>query len=154
MTGWRKLAPKEQSMHNIMATYYHGTSRSGAKDIMARGVDQSKSEKGYFGRGFYMAEDAALAASNYAGFQEDEGAVLEVEVADSASILDLSTPEHWDNYDKLRIHGQKIGSVLYMDDIDQHMVRLGVDGIKDNSFGGVVIYNTKVITNIKERTTS
>lgn len=38
-----------------MTYLYHGTDKKSANDIIKRGIDMSKSEKGYFGRGFYTA---------------------------------------------------------------------------------------------------
>lgn len=62
---------------------YHGTSAAAAKDIRASGVDITKCTPGYFGVGFYLAEDEDLARNNYADWREPgepPGEVLAVRV--------------------------------------------------------------------------
>ena len=142
--NWYKKAQQDfqnQPKNWQGTTLYHGTSKEGAQDILTNGIDNAKSTKGYFGRGFYMAEDRNLAQSNYADFADDEepGVVLKIKINENANILDLRSPKHWDIYQKVT---QK-GRLVPRDDFDQIMTRNGIDGIYDNSFGGVVIFNPK-----------
>ena len=55
-----------------------------------------KSEKGYFGRGFYATEDVNLARENYAKFSGDDPsgeAIVSFVIPDSAKILDLKNSQ-------------------------------------------------------------
>lgn len=119
---------------------FHGTSMDGARSIVTGGIDNAKSSKGYFGRGFYLASDAELAENNYADFAEDdaEGVTLPVRVSDGARILDLRSPEDWEVY-------QPFAEEVSRNNFDQIMRDNGIDGIFDRSFGGVVIYNPDVL---------
>jgi len=122
---------------------YHGTSKEGAANILAHGVDNTKSQKGYFGRGFYMAEDRALAQSNYADWadEEEDGVVLAVQITPTARILDLRDERDSEIYVKISQYGRLCGD----DDFDRIMQRHGIDGLFDRSFGGVVIYNPNAV---------
>jgi hypothetical protein len=126
---------------------FHGTSKKGAESIYKHGIKQNKSNKGYFGRGFYMASDYDLAKSNYADFSEDEdgGAVITVKIKDNANILDLRDAIDSEKYMLVSKNGRLIGD----DNFDKVMVTAGVDGLFDRSFGGVVIYNAKAIEVLK-----
>lgn len=119
---------------------YHGTDAASAKNIREHGIDLSKCTAGYFGVAFYTAFDPALAKSNYADFSDDEegGVVLEFEVV-GGNILDLSDPKDWDTYSALSIRPD--GSPNF----PQKMRQKGVDGIADNSFGGVCFYNPRCL---------
>jgi len=123
---------------------FHGTSVAGAEDIAARGVDQSKSTKGYFGRGFYTTPDASLALSNYADWAEEDarGAVLAVRISPAARIFDLRDAADWGEYAKI----SKNGGLVSLDGFDRIMVRAGIDGLADRSFEGVVIYNPSAVS--------
>lgn len=122
---------------------FHGTSESGARSILKHGIRQDKSTKGYFGRGFYMAPDYDLAKNNYADFADDDkpGVVIAAKIKESANILDLRLEDHYEEWLKVSGNGKLIGN----DDFDCFMVRQGIDGLFDRSFGGVVIYNTKSV---------
>lgn len=126
---------------------FHGTSDAGAASIKKDGILNEKSSSGYFGVGFYMASDAKLAADNYANFAEDddsggEGSVVAVQIKPQANILDLRAPAHWDEYVRIqKLPGFDLGSRY----IDKFMVKNGVDGLFDRSFGGVIVYNEKML---------
>ena len=126
---------------------YHGTDRKSADDIIKRGIDMSKSEKGYFGRGFYTATDEALAKSNYADFADDEGSgvVLKFSLSPNAKILNLTNEKDSEEYTTTKWKGVPIENLRHRDDFDEIMVELGFDGLEDRSFGGIVIYNPKAI---------
>ena len=146
-----KLAQNQENQPENWAgkILFHGTSQDGAQDILTNGIDNAKSTKGYFGRGFYMAEDRDLAQSNYADWAEEDdefgehkpGVVLEVKINPNANILDLRNPKHWEIYKK----ASKGGSLVSQDNFDQIMMRNNMDGLYDNSFGGVVIFNPKSV---------
>jgi len=123
---------------------FHGTSKEGAQDIMNSGIDNSKSQKGYFGRGFYMASDYDLAKGNYADWAEEdeEGSVLVVKISEGANILDLRDSEDSEVYSRVSEHGRLCGR----DDFDLIMTTNGIDGLFDRSFGGIVIYDPSVLT--------
>lgn len=122
---------------------YHGTSASSAQNIIENGVDQNKSGRGYFGAGFYLAEEWGLAKSNYADFSDDEGAVLACEIDPCANILDLSRESHFQTW-----KNSGLEALIARQDFWAIATRKGVDGVKDASFGGIVIYNPAVILEI------
>ncbi|MGY6271941.1 hypothetical protein ACXIUT_19795 [Achromobacter denitrificans] len=127
----------------IPTRLFHGTSLAFARDIEARGIDMSKVSAGYFGVGFYTAEEFDLAKRNYADFaDEDGGAILEFSLAEHARILDLRTPEGFEEYQRVTDNGRLS---LSRPDYAAVMTRAGVDGLYDNSFEGVVIYNPSVL---------
>ena len=123
--------------------FFHGTSKEGAEVIRSSGIDNEKSTKGYFGRGFYMAEEFGLAKSNYADFFEgkDEGVVLGFAIKSEAKILDLRIEEDFLIYNRI----SKAGNIIGRDDFDQIMVANDIDGLYDRSFGGIVIYNPNAV---------
>lgn len=131
---------------------YHGTDQKSAKDIHKRGVDMSKSHKGYFGRGFYTATKESDAKENYADFAGNgNGIVLKFSLSPSAKILDLDKPEDFEQYKNLKWRGVFVEQLRGQDNFDEIMRGLGVDGIRDEgSFGGIVIYNPKVICLVDE----
>ncbi len=117
---------------------YHGTSIEAAKSIETDGVLISKCSKGYFGLGFYLAEDLALARSNYAELSEDgdAGVILEFELKDEG-LLDLSIEKDWTRYRALGLERD-----LASDALPQKSVALGVNAVRDvGSMGGWVVYN-------------
>lgn len=121
---------------------YHGTTAEHADDIVENGIDFRRSEGGFFGIGFYTAENRELAERNYASFV-DEGetpAVLELEIAEGAKILDLRNAKDWEAW-------LATGLNRKLDDPDLPFKarRAGVDGLFDASFGGVVIFNEKAV---------
>ena len=128
---------------------YHGTSKKGQRSILFDGIDQMKSEKGYFGRGLYMAKDEGLAKSNYADFSGegvDGGAVLKLAVEESANILDLSNPKDWETYRGTTYRGRPVADLISLDNYHEIMVSAGIDGVTDlGSFGGTVVYNPEVL---------
>ena len=123
---------------------YHGTNINSAKQIEKFGLDMKYSHGGYFGWGFYTTPDFDLAKSNYAEFN-DAGAsavVLEFQIDPTANILDLRDEKDWETW------------LPYADNISDEnlwrtLVRNGIDGLWDNSFGGVIIYNLKAAHLIK-----
>lgn len=121
-------------------TLYHGTSQEGARDIMTNGIDMEKSEGGYFGKGFYTTPKPELAKSNYADFSGDEegGVVLEVEIAPNANILDLRDAEDFETW-------KPLSRLIHRPDCWKIFTQKGIDGLWDDSFDGVVIYNPNVI---------
>jgi len=133
---------------------YHGTDAKSAENIVKSGIDMNKSDKGYFGRGFYTATDEKLAKSNYADFADDEdapGVVLKFQLNSNAKILDLDNPEDWDEYKSTTWKGIPITELRHRDDFDNVMTDLEIDGIRDEgSFGGIVIYNPDVIKLVEE----
>ncbi len=148
--NWYKRAQEEQEAehkpqanHFAGKIFFHGTSKEGAKNIRTNGVDNSKSNKGYFGVGFYLAEDFDLAKSNYADWAEDgeEGVVLGFVIKPESNILDLRESADFEVYQRISQQGRLVGR----DDFDNLMVKNGVDGLYDNSFGGIVIYNPDAI---------
>lgn len=126
---------------------YHGTDKEAADDIIKNGIDMSKSQLGYFGRGFYTTPDLALAKSNYADFADDEedGVVLGLEVSSDARLLDLRNEDDWITYRDSTYRGRKLTDLLGVSNFDEIMVSLGFDGLYDESFGGWVFYNPSVL---------
>jgi hypothetical protein len=122
---------------------FHGTSKTGALSIKNHGILQSKSTKGYFGRGFYMTSDYDLAKNNYADFAEEgeTGDIVVIKIKSHARILDLRTENDFLLYAKVT----RNGSILGNDNLDNIMIQNGIDGLFDRSFGGVVIYNPKAV---------
>jgi hypothetical protein len=126
---------------------FHGTSLKGAENIQKYGVKISKSFGGYFGWGFYTATEYNLAKNNYAEFSDDnatdeKGVILEFKIDPNANILDLRNEtdfKTWLPYSK----------AINEPNLYQVLVKHGIDGLYDNSFEGVVIYNPKVLTLVK-----
>lgn len=131
---------------------WHGTGRAEAKQIIAQGLSLKHSQGGYFGFGCYLADDPALAQSNYADFAAGEaddpeaapadaaGVVLEFTLTAQARILDLRDSGDWDtwksnHYDRLISHPAGAAS----------LAKHGVDGVYDRSFGGICLYNPKAV---------
>ena len=80
---------------------FHGTEMGAANDIMKRGIDNQKSSKGYYGRGFYCASDYELARNNYADFgreDDEESAVLAIQINPKAKILDMRNEKDWEKW--------------------------------------------------------
>ena len=123
---------------------YHGTDRVSANNIIRYGIDMNKSNGGYFGYGFYTTADKDLAISNYAEFVDDdqEGVILEFRLDSNANILDLRDEGDWDIW-------VKYAKNIFDKNLYKRLIMDGIDGLYDNSFGGVVIYNPKVLKLIK-----
>ena len=126
---------------------YHGTDGESASDILSNGIDQSKSEKGYFGSGFYTTPDEELARNNYADFSGDEdgGAVVRLAIRDDAKIIDTANPSDYEIYRAVKVKGRPAPDMVSEDDYHKYMVNAGIDGLSDNSFGGTVVYNERVV---------
>jgi|TARA_R100000482_G_scaffold3151_3_gene1201 hypothetical protein len=141
----QRLVPKSDQNRVV---YYHGTSTEGGKNIREKGVDQSKSAKGYFGRGFYAAFDRKLAQDNYADFAEEEsegGDVIAFSLPWTAKVLDLREAEDFNTWKNLKYRGRPVGDLVGEDNFNEIMTELGIDGLIDNSFEGIVIYNENLI---------
>jgi hypothetical protein len=108
-------------------------------NIKQRGIDMSKAQGGYFGWGFYTTPDIELAKSNYGDFSEgDSSVVLEFKLDPNANILDLRDSndfELWKRYSRL----------IYDKNAYKKFVSDGIDGLWDDSFDGVVLYNPNVL---------
>lgn len=124
----------------IFTKLYHGTDIKSALNIQKNGVDISKGYGGYFGWGVYTTSNIDLAKSNYADFSGDEegGVVLELELLPTSNILDL---RDFDDFELWKKYSKKINDKnLY-----KELIKIGIDGLWDDSFDGVVIYNPKVL---------
>ena len=111
------------------------------------GIDNQKSSKGYYGRGFYCASDYELVRNNYADFgreDDEESAVLAIQINPKAKILDMRNEKDWEKWQR-----SKLDKELWRDDLDKVAVSYGIDGLFDRSFGGVVIYNPRMVKAIK-----
>ncbi len=126
---------------------FHGTSTEGAISITGEGINNEKSNSGYFGPGIYLASDHTLARDNYAEFSDDAtgGKVVAIRIKPDARILDLRDSADWDTYVKYSGGGKDVSRP----DFDKQMVKAGIDGLFDRSFGGVVIYNPKAVEALK-----
>lgn len=128
-------------------TVYHGTSAPGADSILDRGIRMRTSGRGYFGQAFYVADDQALARSNYANFSDDEGrgAVLSFTLTEDARILDMR------NAEDARVWKES-GLETSDPQLASRATALEIDGIYDRSVGGLAIYNaaTLVFTGFAE----
>lgn len=124
---------------------WHGTDMASAQDILANGIDMSRSHKGYFGRGFHVADDPALARSNYAAFSGDEagGAVLRGTIDTGARILDLRNA-----VDAAVWADSGLAGRVSEDGLDRLARRAGIDGLYDRSIGGLVIYSPRALTGL------
>jgi hypothetical protein len=126
---------------------YHGASRDIAADILANGIDMSASQGGYFGRAFYVADDAALAKSNYADFSGEEeggGGVVQFVVADGAHILDMRNDQDQREWDDSGLARQ-----IHRGDFARLARKAGVDGVYDRSVGGLAIYRASALTPLR-----
>lgn len=124
---------------------YHGTDAGSARDILVNGVRLDASHKGYLGQGFYVAEEAGLARSNYAEFSDEGGgSVLAMTIADGARILDLRNAEDAKIWTRLGL-SDRVGE----DGFARLARRFGVDGVYDRAVGGLAIYNPSVLEAIR-----
>jgi hypothetical protein len=124
-------------------TVYHGTDLKSAKDIQQNGLSLDKCEKGYFGKGFYVTTDQALAKSNYADFsgeEEETGIVLEFTLNPQGKILDLRESKDWEFYQK-----NKLENYLGDDKLPQIMQKIGIDALYDRSMDAFVVYNLNIL---------
>lgn len=137
-TKVRKLLTEERE---IFTTLYHGTDLKSALNIKKTGIDISKGYGGYFGWGFYTTPDIELAKSNYADFSGDDegGAILELELDPKANILDLRDAEDFEVW-------KKYSKMINNKNLYKELISVGIDGLWDDSFDGVVIYNPNVLT--------
>lgn len=126
---------------------FHGTSAEVAGEIVEHGIDMAKSSGGYFGHGFYVADDEALARSNYADFadeDEEAGAVISATIAGEARILDLRNPidsAEWSKSGLEKLFGQA--------SLPSAAVEKGIDGVYDRSIGGLVIFSPIVLEHLQ-----
>lgn len=123
---------------------FHGTDVASAQDIVSFGPVIERSAGGYFGGAFYVAEEEALARSNYADFSGDEGGVVAFTLSETARILDLRNGEDWKVWKEVT-SGLDMGSREFA----AHCRHGGVDGIYDRSFGGLAIFNPKVLVDAR-----
>lgn len=123
---------------------YHGTSNDSAINIQKNGIDITKCHGGYFGWGFYTTPDIKLAKSNYADFSDDEndGSILEFKISKRANILDLRDEDDFETW-------KKYSNKLSDRNLYELLIRDGIDGLYDNSFEGIVVYNFKILTLLK-----
>lgn len=120
----------------VYGTYlYHGTSEDSANNIIENGIDINKCSHGYFGLGFYTASKFSLAKNNYADMSDDKGAVVQLKIKPSATILDTRNEHDWS-----KLSANKDNSSMHI-----YAFKNGIDGIYDRSFGGVVIYNPEAV---------
>lgn len=126
-------------------TLHHGTDAESANDIARNGVSLDMSTAGYFGKGFYAAEDESLARSNYAEFSDgdEQGLVVSFEIAEGARILDMRNHQDWQIW-----QDGEYEDVVGSDAFPSIMRRAGIDGLYDASFGGLVVYNTNIVENV------
>lgn len=123
-------------------TVFHNTSRAAAERIIAEGVKADLLTPGYFGTGFYVTPNAEYARSHYADSAEDEGAVIQCEIAAfPGMILDLRNP--FDSETWLRADLDK--SLGAEDFIRQAFARHRIAGIYDRSMEGLAIYDLSIL---------
>ena len=124
---------------------YHGTDSGGAASILEGGPQIDRSSGGYFGRGFYLAVEQALAESNYADMN-DEGVVLKCRLSAEARIWDLREPDAFAKWTALErsVRGGVANPLL-----PDMALRAGCDGVYDNSMQGVCIFNVACIASIE-----
>jgi len=121
-------------------TVWHGTDTESGQDIMDHGIRMAASSMGYFGRAFYVADDRALAVSNYANAADDDAAVvIKAVISSDAKILDLRNAE---DYEVFAPYAGREGEP----DFDRIMRRAGIGGIYDRAVGGLAIYDPNAIS--------
>ncbi len=139
------IDPSEHSADWRNSTVYHGTGRGHAGNI-DKGIDIQKG-CGYFGYGFYVADDPKLAKSNYADVADDEPAILAFKITNDARIADARVENDlWATFSRVSNEGRGLGDP----GMPARMIAAGVDGIYDRSMGGLCIYNPKVLLPVGE----
>lgn len=104
------------------------------------------SHKGYLGQGFYVAEEEALARSNYAEFSEEGGgSVLAMTISDTARVLDLRN-----EMDAKIWNESGLANRVWEDGFARSARLKGVDGVYDRSVGGLAIYNLSVLEGVRQ----
>ncbi|MGV0949084.1 MAG: hypothetical protein ACOYB3_00120 [Azonexus sp.] len=139
------ISPEEHGPEWANEVVYHGTGRAHAGSIRTN-LDIQKG-CGYFGYGFYVADDPKLAKSNYADFADDEPVILMFRIAPTAKIADMRVD------DRLAAIFQRVsqaGRGLGDPGMPARMVAAGVSGVYDRSVGGLCIYDPKVLIPLGE----
>lgn len=119
---------------------WHGTSYENLKNISENGIQADCFEGGYFGYGFYGANEKELAISNYAEKNDDKPSVLSFKISDEARILDMRFEDDWDFWTK-----NGLDKKIYNRSDRLKIIAAGCDGVYDRSVGGLCIYNEKVL---------
>lgn len=134
-----------KDLHSL--TYYHGTDIKSATSIVKNGVKIAASGGGYFGVGFYVTPDKELARTNYAEFTgaTTKPALLELTLKSDAKIIDLRSSDHWLLWRDTIATGKAEHDPLFYKTAPSK----GCDAVYDRSFGGLCIYNNKIISSIK-----
>lgn len=145
LNGVREAYDPMREDSDDFGVLYHGTSAESAKNIMKIGVRMGFSHKGYFGRGFYCAGDPELAKTYAEEDDIESGIILRVELSDTSKILDLRKESDW-----ARWRDGKYSDKIHQDNFNQIAVHDGIDGLYDRSFGGVIVYNPKIIKRISK----
>lgn len=141
------ISPEEHGPEWANEVVYHGTGREHAGSI-GGGIDIQKG-CGYFGYGFYVADDPNLAKRNYADFADDEPVILKFRIAPTARIADMRVEDRTQEiFHRVVKQGRGIGDPS----LPARMVAAGVDGVYDRSVGGLCIYNPKVLIPLGEWT--
>lgn len=119
---------------------FHGTSVDAAEDILANGIQMGSSSGGYFGEGFYVADEEALARESYADFSDGPGAVLAFSIESGARILDLRNMD-----DARRWSTSGLTDSIGRPGFSGFARRAGIDGVYDRSMGGLAIFNARAL---------
>jgi hypothetical protein len=139
------ISPEEHGPEWANEVVYHGTGRAHAGSINTN-LDIQKG-CGYFGYGFYVADDPKLAKSNYADFADGEPVILMFRIAPTAKIADMRVDDaRAATLQKVLHSGRGLGDPGK----PQQLVAAGVDGVYDRSVGGLCIYNPKVLIPLGE----
>lgn len=139
------IDPSEHGPEWANEVVYHGTGREHAGSI-SQGLDIQKG-CGYFGYGFYVADDPRLAKSNYADMADDEPVILKFRIDPNARIADMRVEdERQEIFSEVSRAGRGLGDP----GMPARMVAAGVDGVYDRSVGGLCIYNPKVLIPLGE----
>ena len=139
------ISPEEHGPEWASEVVYHGTGRAHAGSINTN-LDIQKGS-GYFGYGFYVADDPKLAKSNYADMADDEPVILMFRIAPTARIADMRVE---DDLQEIFSQVSRQGRGLGDSSMPARMVAAGVDGVYDRSVGGLCIYNPKVLIPLGE----
>lgn len=139
------ISPEEHGPEWASEVVYHGTGRAHASSI-GQNLDIQKG-CGYFGYGFYVADDPKLAKSNYADVADDEPVILKFRIDPNARIADMRVEDELQaTFSQVSSQGRGIGDP----GMPARLVAAGVDGVYDRSVGGLCIYNPKVLIPLGE----
>lgn len=123
---------------------WHGTTKDKARELI-ESKSIHKFSEGYFGYGFYTADDPILAKNHI----DKDGVILEYRVNERMRILDLKDPRDWQIWKEGKFDTKN-------PNLWKYLVKQGIDGIYEReriaelrSFEGICFFNPKALSFVR-----